>query len=61
MFITSFPFLQLEFTHENVDNSWHLSNLKSVNLTTNDSHIFVFADCGGAINVPEDLSYFCSK
>ena len=51
----------MQFTYDNMEASWSLSVLKFGNVTNNHTHIFDYGDCGGVIEVPDDVSYFCSK
>lgn len=51
----------MEFTHDRVEDSWRLSSIQNSDFTLNGGYIFVYADCGHAIDVPDHLSYFCSK
>ena len=51
----------MQFTYDNMEDSWSLSVLKFGNVTNNQVHIFDYANCGGVIEVPDDVSYFCSK
>ncbi|XP_003382483.1 PREDICTED: uncharacterized serine-rich protein C215.13-like isoform X2 [Amphimedon queenslandica] len=52
--------LTFEFALNYVEDSWYLSSLQVVNLTDG-GRIFDYGTCGDAINVPEELSYFCSQ
>lgn len=61
MFILYYLVAQMQFTYDNMEASWSLSVLKFGNVTNNQVHIFDYADCGGVIEVPDDVSYFCSK
>ena len=42
------------------DASWQLVDLKSGN-HTNGNSTFLYGPCGNAVEVPYDMSYYCSK